>query len=326
MKLKIGIVGYGNVGRGVEKAIAQNPDTELAAVFTRRDPEKLKIETPGAKVCGLDCAEDMKDEIDAVILCGGSAKDLPEQGPKFASMFCTVDSFDTHSKIPEYLEVMDRAAKNTTAIISVGWDPGLFSMMRVIGGAIIPDGAGYTFWGRGVSQGHSNAIRKLEGVKDAVQYTIPKEEAVNAARSGLNPELSARQKMERDCYVVAKKDADLERLERIEREIKTMPDYFADYDTSVTFITEEEIAKDHSKMPHGGFVLHSGHTGENRQLMEFSLKLESNPEFTACVLLAYARAAARMAKEGDFGAKTVLDVPLSYLSPKARNALIKELL
>ncbi|MCL1793638.1 MAG: diaminopimelate dehydrogenase [Oscillospiraceae bacterium] len=323
MKIKIGIAGYGNIGKGVEKAISASPDMELAAVFTRRDPGKLQIETPGIPVCALEEAESEKNNIDVMVLCGGSAKDLPEQGPKFAGMFNIVDSFDTHAKIPGYFLEVDKAAICKTAIISAGWDPGLFSMIRMMSQAILPDGKSYTFWGRGVSQGHSYAIRKIEGVKNAVQYTVPIEDAVNAAKSGANPELSARQKMKRECYVVADDGAD---TKKIEEEIKTMPDYFADYDTSVNFITEQELENNHSKMPHGGFALHSGSTGENKHFIEFSLKLDSNPEFTGSVLAAYARAAARMAKEGNFGAKTVFDVPLSYLSPKENSALIAELL
>ncbi|MCL2813997.1 MAG: diaminopimelate dehydrogenase [Oscillospiraceae bacterium] len=323
MKLKIGIAGYGNIGKGVEKAISKCPDMELAAVFTRRDPEKLRVETPKIPVYALDEAKELKDDIDVMVLCGGSAKDLPEQAPKLAALFNIVDTFDTHSKIPEYFAAVDKAAADKTAVISAGWDPGLFSMIRMMSQAVLPEGENYTFWGRGVSQGHSDAIRKVEGVKNAVQYTVPIEEAVDKVRSGANPRLSARQKMKRECCVVAAEDAD---LKKIEEKIITMPDYFADYDTTVTFITEEELLKNHSKMPHGGFVLYSGSTGENRHVMEFSLKLGSNPEFTACVVLAYARAAARMAKEKNFGAKTVFDVPLSYLSPKDRGTLIKELL
>lgn len=323
MKLRIGIAGYGNIGKGVEKAISKCADMELAAVFTRRDPEKLRIGTPKVPVYALDEAKKMKDKIDVMVLCGGSAKDLPEQAPELAAMFNIADTFDTHSKIPEYFSAVDKAAVDKTAIISAGWDPGLFSMIRMMSRAILPEGESYTFWGRGVSQGHSDAIRKVEGVKNAIQYTVPIEKAVDEVRSGANPRLSARQKMKRECYVVAAEGAD---LKKIEEKIITMPDYFADYDTAVTFITEQELLKDHSKMPHGGFVLHSGQTGENRHLMEFSLKLDSNPEFTACVLLAYARAAARMSKEGNFGAKTVFDVPLSYLSPKDKGTLIKELL
>ena len=329
MKIKIGISGYGNIGKSVEKVIALNPDMELKAVFTRRDPDKLIINTPGVEVYSLDEMDYMTDRIDVMILCGGSSKDLPEQGPKFASIYNTVDSFDTHAKIPEYLKMMNKAATNKTAIISAGWDPGLFSMMRMMSGAILPDGADYTFWGKGVSQGHSDVIGALDGVKKssskkyAVQYTVPYEDAINEVRSGSNPELTPRQKMLRECYVVAEEGAD---LDKIENEIKNMPNFFADYNTVVNFITEEELIKNHSKMPHGGFVFRSGKTGENKQLMEFSLKLDSNPDFTASVLVAYARAAYRLSKEGKFGAKTVLDVPLTYLSPRDRDVLIKELL
>jgi diaminopimelate dehydrogenase len=329
MKIRIGIAGYGNIGKGVEKVIAQNPDMELVAVFTRREPEKLLINTPGVTVYNIDEAVNMTDKIDVMVLCGGTAKDLPEQGPKFVALFNTVDTFDTHAKIPEYLESVNKAAKNKTAIISTGWDPGLFSMMRMVYEAVLPDGVNYVFYGRGVSQGHSDAIATVEGVKKssekkyAVQYTVPYEDAINEVRSGSNPQLTARQKMLRECYVVAEDGAD---LVRIENEIKNMPNFFADYNTVVNFITEEELIKNHSKMPHGGFVLRSGKTGENKQIMEFSLKLDSNPEFTASVLLAYARAAYRMSQEGNFGAKTVLDIPLTYLSPKDRDTLIKELL
>lgn len=327
-KIKIGIVGYGNIGRGVETAIKQNADTELVAVFTRRSPESLKINTPGAKVAAIKDAKEYADQIDVMILCGGSATDLPEQGPEFASMFNTIDSFDTHAKIPEYFEKVNKAAaaSNKTSIISVGWDPGLFSMIRMLSGAILPEGNDYTFWGKGVSQGHSDAIRRVTGVKNAIQYTIPMQAAVESVRNGENPELSTRQKHLRECFVVAEEGAD---KAQIEKDIKTMPNYFADYDTVVHFVTEDELKKDHSKMPHGGFVFRTGKTGseiENDHIIEFSLKLDSNPEFTANVLVAYARAAVRMNKEGNFGTKTVFDVPLAYLSPKSGAELIKELL
>lgn len=327
-KIKIGIVGYGNIGRGVETAIKQNADTELVAVFTRRSPERLKINTPGAKVIAMQDAKEYADKIDVMILCGGSATDLPEQGPEFASMFNTIDSFDTHAKIPEYFEKVDKAAaaSNKTSIISVGWDPGLFSMMRMLSGAILPVGNDYTFWGKGVSQGHSDAIRRVAGVKNAIQYTIPIQAAVESVRNGENPELSTRQKHLRECFVVAEEGAD---KAQIEKDIKTMPNYFADYDTVVHFVTEDELKKDHSKMPHGGFVFRTGKTGNeavNNHIIEFSLKLDSNPEFTANVLVAYARAAVRMNKEGNFGAKSVFDVPLAYLSSKSGAELIKELL
>ena len=326
-KLKIGIIGYGNIGRGVEAAIKQNPDTELFAVFTRRSPESIKINTPGAKVLNISEASNYRNDIDVMILCGGSATDLPEQGPEFAKMFNTVDSFDTHAKIPEYFEKVDENALSAgkTSIISVGWDPGLFSMIRMLSGAALPDGKDYTFWGKGVSQGHSDAIRRVNGVKNAIQYTIPYESAIESVRKGENPELSTRQKHMRECFVVAEDNAD---KAQIEADIKNMPNYFADYDTVVHFISEEELKKNHSKMPHGGFVFRSGTTGDgaNNHVIEFSLKLDSNPEFTGSILVAYARAASRMNKEGMKGAKTVFDVPLSYLSPKSGSELRKNLL
>lgn len=327
-KIRIGIVGYGNIGRGVECAIKQNPDTELVAVFTRRNPESLKLNTPSAKVVNIDDAKNYKNDIDVMILCGGSATDLPEQGPEFSKMFNCVDSFDTHAKIPEYFEKVDAAAVSagTTSVISVGWDPGLFSMIRMMSGAILPQGNDYTFWGKGVSQGHSDAVRRVKGVKNAIQYTIPVESAVESVREGKNPELTTRQKHLRECFVVAEEGAD---KAKIEAEIKNMPNYFADYDTVVNFISEDELKANHSKMPHGGFVFRSGATGEgnkNSQIIEFSLKLDSNPEFTANVLVAYARAAVRLNKEGKAGAKTVFDIPLSYLSAKSEKELIKELL
>ncbi len=325
-KVRIGIVGYGNIGRGVEAAIKQNQDTELVAVFTRRSPENLKINTSSAKVVAINEAVNYKNDIDVMILCGGSATDLPEQGPEFAAMFNMVDSFDTHAKIPEYYEEVNKAATaaDKVGVISVGWDPGLFSMIRMMSGAILPVGNDYTFWGKGISQGHSDAIRRVEGVKDAKQYTIPMDEAVQSVRNGENPELTTRQKHLRECFVVAEAGAD---KVKIEETIKNMPNYFADYDTVVHFISQEELDKNHSKMPHGGFVFRSGMTGEgNKHIIEFSLKLDSNPEFTANVLLAYARAAYRMNKEGLKGAKTVFDVPLSYLSEKPYEQLIKDLL
>jgi len=322
-KIRIGIVGYGNIGRGVEKAVQAAPDMEMTAVFTRRDPSEVKICDGSAAVMHVGRAADMKGSVDVMVLCGGSASDLPVQGPQFAKDFNIVDSFDTHAKIPEYMAAVDAAAKGTTAIISAGWDPGLFSMMRAMSDAVLPDGSDYTFYGRGVSQGHSDAIRRIKDVKNAIQYTVPIGGAVDAARSGARPKLSARQRMTRECYVVAREGAD---LARIEREIKTMPNYFADYDTTVTFITERELTENHSKMPHGGLMLRSGGTGQSRHVMEFSLALDSNPEFTGSVLVAYARAAFRMSREGNHGAKTVLDVPLTYLSAKDRGTLIKELL
>jgi diaminopimelate dehydrogenase len=327
MKIRIGISGYGNLGRGVEKVIPQNPDMELAAVFTQRD---IKINTPGVPVYNLKEAENMTDKIDVMILCGGAVKDLPEQGPRFAALFNTVDSYDNHAKIPEYLELMNKAAANKTAVISTGWDPGLFSMMKMLTGAALPVGETYTFWGYGLSQGHSEAVRGVDGVKKgadgkglAVQYTVPSEKAMSAVKNGENPTLSVRDKHLRECYVVPEDGAN---LDKIESDIKNMPNYFEPYETIVNFISEEELAANHSKMPHGGFVFRSGNTGGNKQIIEFALKLENNPEFTASVLLAYARAAARMSKEGNFGAKTVLDVPLAYLSPKDSGTLVKELL
>jgi diaminopimelate dehydrogenase len=322
VKIRIGIAGYGNIGRGVEKALGLCPDMELTAVFTRREPESIALLTQGVPVCPLGDAEKFKDKIDVMILCGGSSKDLPEQGPALAAMFNTVDSFDVHAKIPEYFGHMDESAKKTAAIISVGWDPGLFSVMRALGAAVLPQGASYTFWGRGVSQGHSFALRRIEGVLDAIQYTVPKLDALDAVRGGENPNLTVRDKHLRECYVVAAENAD---LAKIEREIRTMPDYFADYDVLVHFISMEEMREKHAKMPHAGFVFRSGSTGDNAQVIEYSLKLSSNPEFTASVLVAYARAAARLAREGNFGAKTVLDVPPAYLSPKDGAELRKTL-
>lgn len=320
--IKIGIAGYGNLGKGVELAVAAAADMELAAIFTRREPKSLSPLTPGVPVLSVSEAESRKGKIDVMVLCGGSASDLPKQMPSLAAHFNTVDSFDTHAKIPDYLAAADKAAVNTTAIISVGWDPGLFSMMRVLSEAVIPGEKAVTFWGRGVSQGHSQAIRRIPGVKDAVQYTVPIESAVSDAKGGANKPANLRHI--RECYVVAEGGAD---CDDIARQIKGMPDYFAGYDTRVSFITEEELRREHAGMPHGGFVVHTGATGGlHRQVMEYSLKLESNPEFTASVLTAYARAAARLSREGQYGAKTVLDIPLTYLSPADRNTLIKELL
>ena len=318
MSIRIGIMGYGNLGRGIECAIRQNPDMELAAVFTRRDPKTVSILTDGAAVCSVSEAEDWKDKIDVMILCGGSATDLPEQTPKFAELFHVVDSFDTHARIPEHFANVDAAAKKSgkVGIISVGWDPGMFSLNRMYASAVLPEGKDYTFWGKGVSQGHSDAIRRIDGVKDAKQYTIPVEEALEAVRSGENPELTTRQKHTRECFVVLEDGAD---AAKVEEEIKTMPNYFADYDTTVYFISEEELKRDHSGIPHGGFVLRSGKTGwngENRHLIEYSLKLDSNPEFTSSVIVAYARAAYKLASEGQCGCKTVFDIAPAYLSPK----------
>ena len=300
MSIRIGILGYGNLGRGVECAVKQNPDMELRAVITRRPPESVKVLTEGVKVCHVDEAEKLKDEIDVLILCGGSATDLPVQTPEFARWFNVVDSFDTHANIPQHFDAVDRAASESghVGIISVGWDPGMFSLNRLYATAILPQGSNYTFWGRGVSQGHSDAVRRIEGVKDARQYTIPVDSALEAVRAGKNPELTTREKHTRECFVVAEEGAD---LARIEHEIKTMKNYFDEYDTTVHFITEEELLRDHKGLPHGGFVLRSGKTGwneENSHVIEYSLKLDSNPEFTSSVIVAYARAAYRLSREG----------------------------
>ena len=328
MSIKIGIIGYGNLGRGVECTIRQNPDMELVAVFTRRDPESLKISTETAKVESAEKIADWLGKIDVMVVCGGSATDLPKQTPEYAKYFNVVDSFDTHAKIPEHFANVDKAAKESgkIGIISVGWDPGMFSLNRMYAGAILTDGADYTFWGRGVSQGHSDAIRRIEGVKDARQYTVPVEDALNAVRSGENPELTTRQKHTRECYVVAEEGAD---KARIEHEIKTMPNYFADYDTTVHFISEEELQRDHAGIPHGGVVIRTGKTGlngENKHIIEYHLKLDSNPEFTSSVLVAYARAAYRMNQEGASGCKTVFDIAPAYLSSKSGEELRKTLL
>ena len=328
MSIRIGIFGYGNLGRGVESAIRQTPDLSLAAVFTRRDPKDLKIQTEGVPVLSASDVLSFKDEIDVMILCGGSATDLPEQTPSLAEHFCVIDSFDTHKRIPEHFERVDAAAKagGKLGVISVGWDPGMFSLARLYSSAILPCGKDYTFWGKGVSQGHSDAIRRIEGVLDARQYTVPVEEAIAAVRSGACPELSTREKHTRECYVVAKEGAD---LARIEREIKTMPNYFADYDTTVHFISSEELAREHSGIPHGGSVLRSGKTGfdlESSQLIEYRLTLDSNPEFTASVIVAAARAAYRMAKRGEVGCRTLFDIPPAYLSPLSDDELRRSLL
>lgn len=328
MSIRIGILGYGNLGRGVECAIRQNPDMELAAVFTRRNPEDVTILTESAAVCNVVDAPEWKDKIDVMILCGGSATDLPVQTPEYVSMFNVVDSFDTHAKIPEHFANVDAAAKQSgkVGIISVGWDPGMFSLNRMYANAILPEGKDYTFWGRGVSQGHSDAIRRIEGVKDGKQYTIPVESALEAVRSGEDPELSTREKHTRECFVVLEDGAD---AAKIEEEIKTMPNYFADYDTTVHFISEEELKRDHSNIPHGGFVLRSGKTGwdgENKHLIEYSLKLDSNPEFTSSVIVAYARAAYKLAEEGQTGCKTVFDIAPAYLSARTGAELRKDLL
>ncbi len=327
MKIKIAIAGYGNLGKGVECAIKQNEDMELYGIFSRREPSTLKTLT-GAKTYQIDDILNHKDNIDVVILCGGSATDLPEQTPFLAEHFSVVDSFDTHAKIPEHFENVNTAAlkgKNT-ALISVGWDPGMFSLNRLLGEAILPDGCDYTFWGKGISQGHSDAIRRIEGVIDARQYTIPVDEALQRVRNGENPTLTTRQKHTRECFVVADEGAD---LNRIENEIKTMPNYFADYDTTVHFISAEELKQNHSGIPHGGIVIRSGKTGiscENNHIIEYKLTLDSNPEFTSSVLVAYARAAYKMNKKGDIGCKTVLDVAPSLLSPDTNENLRKRLL
>ena len=323
MAIKIGILGYGNLGRGVECAIKHNPDMELAAVFTRRDPKTVKILTENVTVYSADQAAQMKDSIDVLILCGGSATDLPVQTPEYAEFFNVVDSFDTHARIPEHFARVNDAAQRggNTAVISVGWDPGMFSLNRMYANAILPEGRDYTFWGRGVSQGHSDAVRRIAGVKDAKQYTIPVESALEAVRAGGNPELTVRQKHTRECFVVAEEGAD---KAAIENEIKTMPNYFADYDTTVHFISQEELDRDHGSIPHGGLVLRSGSTGwegENRHLIEYSLKLDSNPEFTASVIVAYARAAWRLSQEGASGCKTVFDIAPAYLSARSGEEL-----
>ena len=323
MSIKVGIMGYGNLGRGIECAIKQNPDMQLVAVFTRRAPETVKILTEGVSVYHIDDAVKMKDKIDVLVLCGGSATDLPVQTPEYAKHFTVVDSFDTHAKIPEHFDKVDTAAKENgnIAVISCGWDPGMFSLNRLYATAVLPDGKDYTFWGKGVSQGHSDAIRRIDGVLDARQYTIPVEEALEAVRSGSGPELTTRQKHLRECFVVADDGAD---KARIENEIKTMPNYFADYDTIVHFISMEELNRDHSGIAHGGFVIRSGKTGwkgENTHVIEYSLRLDSNPEFTSSVIIACARAAYRMKTEGQSGCKTMFDIPPAYLSPKSAEEL-----
>ena len=321
--MKIGIVGYGNLGRGVECAIKDNPDTELVAVFTRRDPAKVKIQTAGVPVLNVADAKDWVGKIDVMILCGGSATDLPTQTPEYAKMFNVVDSFDTHAKIPQHFANVDAAAKASghVAVISVGWDPGMFSLIRAYANAILPDGKDYTFWGKGVSQGHSDAIRRVKGVKNAKQYTVPIDSALEAVRSGQNPELTTRQKHLRECYVVLEEGAD---AAEVENAIKTMPNYFADYDTVVNFISEEELLTKHAGLAHGGFVIRSGKTGmdkEHNHIIEFNLKLDSNPEFTTSVLVAYARAAYRLNQEGNNGCKTVFDIAPAYLSAQSNEDL-----
>lgn len=327
MAIKIGIYGYGNLGRGVELALAKQSDMETVGVFTRRPPETVKTLT-GIPVFSADDVFSMQNQIDVMIICGGSSTDLPKQTPALAKAFNVVDSFDTHAKIPQHVQNVDEAAKSAqkTALVSVGWDPGTFSLARLYAGSILTDGTDYTFWGKGVSQGHSDAIRRIEGVADAKQYTIPVESALAAVREGKTPTLSTREKHERECFVVAKEGAD---KARIEKEIKEMPNYFADYNTTVHFISQEELSEEHAGLPHGGVVVRSGVTGlkgEHKHVIEYSLKLDSNAEFTASVLVAYARAAARMNAEGSYGCKTVFDVPPSYLSPKSREELLSTLL
>lgn len=326
--MRIGILGYGNLGRGIECAIKQNDDMELAAVFTRRNPEDVKILTEGVNVYSVNDVEAHKDEIDVLVLCGGSATDLPKQTPEYAKYFNVIDSFDTHARIPEHFANVDKVAKENghVALISAGWDPGMFSLNRLYANAILPEGNDYTFWGKGVSQGHSDAIRRVEGVKDGKQYTIPVDSALESVRNGENPELTTRQKHLRECFVVAEEGAD---LAKIEETIKNMPNYFSDYDTTVHFITEEELKVNHSGIPHGGFVFRTGVTGwnkENKHVIEYSLKLDSNPEFTSSVIVAYARAINRLHKEGVNGCKTVFDIAPAYLSPLSGDEIRAHLL
>ena len=327
-QIRVAILGYGNLGRGVELALRANPDMRLTAFFTRRDPASVRTLTPGVPVYGTDKLLEMQGEIDVLVLCGGSATDLPVQSVEYAKYFNIIDSFDNHAKIPEHFDAVDESARSggKTALISVGWDPGMFSLQRLLGNCILPDGSDYTFWGRGVSQGHSDAIRRIEGVLDAKQYTIPVSDALAKVRNGENPELTTRQKHTRECFVVAEEGAD---LDRIEREIKTMPNYFEPYDTTVHFISQEELDRDHAGIPHGGFVMRSGVTGEHgetKQMIEYSLKLGSNPEFTASVLVCCARAVYRMNQNGQTGCKTIFDVPPAYRSPKSGAELRKALL
>ncbi len=325
-RIRVGIVGYGNLGRGVESALGQNPDMELVGVFTRRNPDSVVLLNPKVAVHKLDDIVKFQDAIDVLILCGGSKSDLPQQGPALAAMFNTVDSFDTHAKVPEYFHAVDQSAEpaGNTAIISVGWDPGLFSLNRLYGEAVLPEGATYTFWGKGVSQGHSDALRRIPGVKDALQYTLPIPAAIEQVRSGSMPQLSTRQKHTRQCFVVLEEGSN---AQVIQETIVNMPDYFSDYDTEVNFLTHEELKREHAGMPHGGFVIRSGKTGAGTdQVVEYALKLDSNPEFTSSVLVAYARAAWRLNQQGSTGAKTVLDIAPGLLSPKTAAALRKELL
>ena len=326
--MNIGILGYGNLGRGIECAVRQNADMELKAVFTRRDPKTVKILTEGVPVYSTDDVLAHKDEIDVLIICGGSATDLPKQTPEYAKYFNVIDSFDTHANIPTHFANVDKSAKESghTALISAGWDPGMFSLNRLYANCILPEGNDYTFWGKGVSQGHSDAIRRVKGVKDGKQYTIPVPSALEAVRNGENPELTTRQKHTRECFVVPEEGAD---LAQIENDIKTMPNYFSDYDTTVHFITPEELDRDHAGIPHGGFVFRSGITGwnkEHKHIIEYSLKLDSNPEFTASVIIAYARAVARLNKEGSTGCKTVFDIAPAYLSPLSGDEIRAHLL
>lgn len=326
--MRLGILGYGNLGKGIECAVRQNADIELKAVFTRRDPATVKIQTPGVPVYRVDEAEAHKDEIDVLVICGGSATDLPHQTPEYAKYFNVIDSFDTHANIPQHFANVDKVAKENghIALISAGWDPGMFSLNRLYANCILPEGNDYTFWGKGVSQGHSDAIRRIKGVKNGKQYTIPVQSALDAVRNGENPELTTRQKHTRECFVVAEEGAD---LAQIENDIKTMPNYFADYDTTVHFITEEELERDHRGIPHGGFVFRTGVTGwnkENKHVIEYSLKLDSNPEFTSSVIVAYARAINRLHQEGQTGCKTVFDIAPAYLSPLSGEELRAHLL
>lgn len=326
--MKIGILGYGNLGKGIESAIRQNDDMVLSCIITRRNPASIKPATDGVEVYSVEDIEKLKDKIDVLVLCGGSATDLPEQTPEYAKYFNVIDSFDTHARIPEHFAKVDKAAKENghVALISCGWDPGMFSLMRLYGSAVLPEGRDYTFWGKGVSQGHSDAIRRVNGVKNGKQYTIPVEKALEAVRNGANPELTTRQKHIRECFVVAEEGAD---LAQIENDIKTMPNYFADYDTTVHFISEEEFNANHSEIPHGGFVFRTGVTGlnkEHKHIIEYSLKLDSNPEFTSSVILSFARAINRLSNEGVSGCKTVFDIAPAYLSAKSGEELRKHML
>ncbi len=324
--IRIGIAGYGNLGRGVEAAISKNEDMTLVGVFSRRDPSTVDTLNPNTAVFAIDSLISFQEKIDVLILCGGSKEDLPVQGPEFAAMFNTVDSFDTHARIPEYFDTVDAPAKanNKTALISIGWDPGMFSINRLMGEALLPDGETYTFWGKGLSQGHSDAVRRVDGVKAGVQYTIPSTDAIAKVRSGSRPTLATKEKHVRECYIVLEEGAD---QKLVEKTIKTMPNYFSDYDTTVNFISEETLRAEHSRMPHGGFVIRSGTSSDGiNQVVEYSLKLESNPEFTASVLVAYARACHRLSQQGQFGCKTAFDVAPGLLSPKSAAQLRKELL